>query len=400
MNTPPDREPSDRLLARAVLALRRAPVPEGPSTEVVSQTLALLQAASGPCPPAPRRTARRWAMRSAAAAVVAAGLFYIVGAWLARPALAFAEAAQKLRDARVLGYRTTMQINGQPAVTVRVLVKAPALMRTEAEPDGPVSLFDAVRNRTLIVDSKTRTALLLEGPASADGAVADVFAKEVDGLRQLTKARTEPVGRRRIGTVNAEGFRVRQHGQEMIVWVDPAAKLPLQIDVKGSINDIEVIGSLADFQIDPPLNDALFRFEPPAGFALTKGQNAGMSDDEAIAETLRTYAEHAEGAFPARLDDWVDYSKRVPRAEQDGATNPRVIRLVQVLARFQVFLMSHEGEFGYRPQGVKLGDTAKMLLWYRRKGAPGYRAIYGDLHAADITADQVPEQVGSPPRAD
>jgi outer membrane lipoprotein-sorting protein len=400
MNTPPDREPSDRLLARAVEALRQAPVPDGPSAAVAARTLALLQAASGPCPPAPRRRVRRWPMRSAAAALIAAALFYVVGAWLARPALAFAEAAQKLRDARVLAYRSTMQIKGQPAVTVRVVVKSPALMRTEAEPDGPVTLFDAARNRTLVVDSKTRTALLLEGPASTDGAVADMFAKEVDGLRQLTEARTEPVGRRRIGAVEAEGFRVRQHGQEMIVWVDPAAKLPLQIDVKARVNEIEVSGSLADFQIDPPLDDALFRFEPPAGYALSKGQNAGMSDDEAIAETLRTYAEHAAGAFPARLDDWADYSQRIPRAEQDGATNPRAIRLVQVLARFQVFLMTRKGEYGYRPNGVKLGDAGKMLLWYRRKGSPEYRAIYGDLHAADVTADQVPEQVGSPPRSD
>ena len=281
-----------------------------------------------------------------------------------------------------------MHINGQPAVTARVMVKSPALMRTEAEPDGPVTLFDAARNRTLVLDSKTRTALLLEGPASTDGAVADMFAKEVDGLRKLTEARTEPVGRRRIGAVDAEGFRVRQRGQEMIVWVDPAAKLPLQIDVKARVNEIEVSGSLADFQIDPPLDDALFRFEPPAGYALSKGQNAGTSDDEAIAETLRTYAEHAEGAFPARLDDWADYSRRIPRAEQDGATNPRAIRLVQVLARFQVFLMTRKGEYGYRPKGIKLGDADKMLLWYRRKGSPGYRAIYGDLHAADVTADQ------------
>jgi outer membrane lipoprotein-sorting protein len=398
LNTPPDRDASDDLLARALEALRRAPVPEGPSAEVVVRTLALLQAASGPRPPAPRRWLGRWAVRSAAAAIVTAGLCYLAGTWLARPALAFTEAAEKLRDARALAYRTTMQMAGQPAVTVRVLVKAPALMRTEAEADGPVTLFDVAANKTLIVDSKTRTALLMEGPAPAAGEAGDMLAKEVDGLRKLAEAKSEPVGRRRIGAVEAVGFRVRRFGQEMIVWVDPGAKLPLQIDVKARVNDIEATGSLTDFQIDPPLDDALFRFEPPPGYALSRGQNPGMSEDEAIAEMLRTYAEHADGAFPARLDDWADYSQRIPRDEQNGATNPRVIRLVQIISRSQVFLMTRKGEYGYRPAGVKLGDAGKILFWYRRKGSAGYRAIYGDLHAADVTAEQVPEQVGTQPR--
>jgi transposase len=99
--TTPDRDRCDDILARAEEALRRTPVPEGPSEEAVARTLAALRAASGPRPPVPSwwRTAR-WLMRSAAVAIVAAGLCYIAAAWLFRPSLAFAEVARKLRDAR------------------------------------------------------------------------------------------------------------------------------------------------------------------------------------------------------------------------------------------------------------------------------------------------------------
>jgi outer membrane lipoprotein-sorting protein len=340
-------------------------------------------------------------MRSAAAAILAVGIGNIVAAWLSRPAMAFAEVAQKLRDARTLAYRATMQIAGQPApVTSRMLVKAPALIRCEAEPDGSVTVFDAARNRTLVLDPKSKSALLMEGPAPADGDATDMAAKQVEGLRKLAEAKGEPVGRRRIGDVEAEGFRVRQRGQELLVWVDPGAKLPLRIDLTARVNDIEVTGSIGDFQIDPPLDDALFRFEPPAGYTLTRGQNAAMGEDEAIAEMLRTYAEHAEGRFPPRLDDWVGYAKQLPEGEFRGATNPKVVRLIQSIARVQVFLLERKGNYGYRPEGVKLGDADKILLWFRRKGSAGYRAIYGDLHAADVTADQLPQQTGPRPRAD
>ena len=238
-------------------------------------------------------------MRSAAAVILVVGLGTIVAAWLFRPAMAFAEAARKIRDAQTLAYRTTTQIAGQPGpLKTRVLFKAPALMRSETVPDGPVTVFDAARNRTLVLDPASKSALLMEGPAPADGHAADMVAKEVEGLRKLVERKGEFVGRRRIGAIDADGFRVLQREQELVVWVDPAAKVPLRVDLKSRINDIEITGSLDDFQIDPGLDDRLFRFEPPAGYSLTKGENAGMSDEAAIVDMLRTYAEHAEETFP------------------------------------------------------------------------------------------------------
>lgn len=340
-------------------------------------------------------------MRSAAAVILVVGLGTIVAAWLFRPAMAFAEAARKIRDAQTLAYRTTTQIAGQPGpLKTRVLFKAPALMRSETVPDGPVTVFDAARNRTLVLDPASKSALLMEGPAPADGHAADMVAKEVEGLRKLVERKGEFVGRRRIGAIDADGFRVLQREQELVVWVDPAAKVPLRVDLKSRINDIEITGSLDDFQIDPGLDDRLFRFEPPAGYSLTKGENAGMSDEAAIVDMLRTYAEHAEETFPPRLDDWVGYARRLPERKGSGALDPNSIRLAQTIARVQIFLLERKGGFGYRPEGVKLGDASKILVWFRPKGSSGYRAIFGDLHAADVTSDQLPRQPEPRPRSD
>ncbi len=44
----------------------------------------------------------------------------------------------------------------------------------------------------------------------------------------------------------------------------------------------------------------------------------------------------------------------------------------------------------YQPESVKLGDAGKILLWYKPEGKETYRAIYGDLHVAELTADQLP----------
>lgn len=38
------------------------------------------------------------------------------------------------------------------------------------------------------------------------------------------------------------------------------------------------------------------------------------------------------------------------------------------------------------------GDAAKIVFWYKPEGSDKYRALFGDLHAADVTADQLPEK--------
>jgi hypothetical protein len=282
---------------------------------------------------------------------------------------------------------------------LRVLVKAPALIRCEVESDGSVTVIDGIGNRILVLDPKSRSALLLEGPVAADGGATNLAAGQVEELRKLAAARSEPVGRRRIGDVEAEGFRVGQPGQDVLVWVDPRAKVPLRIDLKTQVNDVLVPVSLANFQFDPSLDDRLFRFEPPAGYALSTGQNAARSDDEAIADMLRTYAEHAEGRFPRQFADWTVYAHGLPEDELRGAANAEAVRLIQNITRVQIFLIECQEDYGYRPEGVKLGDADKVLFWYRRKGSAGYRAIYGDLHAADVTADQLPDRTGPRARA-
>jgi hypothetical protein len=39
---------------------------------------------------------------------------------------------------------------------------------------------------------------------------------------------------------------------------------------------------------------------------------------------------------------------------------------------------------------VKLGDADKIIFWYKPEGETKYRAVYGDLHVGDVSADQLP----------
>jgi hypothetical protein len=67
------------------------------------------------------------------------------------------------------------------------------------------------------------------------------------------------------------------------------------------------------------------------------------------------------------------------------------MQFMQRAVRVEVLLRSKK-EHGYKPDGVKLGDRDKIVFWYRPDKADKYRAVYGDLHVADVSADQLPEK--------
>jgi hypothetical protein len=72
------------------------------------------------------------------------------------------------------------------------------------------------------------------------------------------------------------------------------------------------------------------------------------------------------------------------------------MRTANLVARAAALLYVVKNTYGYRPEGVKLGDVDKVLFWFKPPGKATYRAVTGDLHVKDATEDQVPAPLKSP----
>ena len=96
-------------------------------------------------------------------------------------------------------------------------------------------------------------------------------------------------------------------------------------------------------------------------------------------------------AFP-RTRDFSDFDKVFPKKKVGELPDAETLRAVQSLTRVLMATKNLKGGFGYKSDGVKLGDADKILFWYRPEGATQFRALYGDLHAADVTEDKLPEK--------
>ena len=413
MSTSPPVPPPDDPVARATDALRRAPVPDGPPPETIARTLAALRAAAEDPGPVtrPRRPLMFAILKTAAAILVAgAGVSYFAALPPAPATAEFVEAARKLEAAQTLSFRQAMTVPGLPApLNARVLYKVPGLVRNEFEMEGAgVSVVDMIHGKAMSLTPADKSAMLADVPkAKGDdpNRPRDPSAAMIEYMRQLAGKNGEPAGEKVIGDVRARGFRVKEHGMDMTVWVDPQKKLPVLIEFAGRFGNVEMRGTMSDIRLDPELDDALFRLEPPAGYAVRKiSAKLDMTIEEAVARYLRTFTEASGGRFPGRLDDFADMLKVMSTRKKAQANEPKAkgaqdtrelekqaMELATAVAQVMGFCQQKKGQYTYKPDGVKLGDARAPIFWYRPEGQEKFKAVYGDLHTGEATAADLPK---------
>jgi outer membrane lipoprotein-sorting protein len=403
MSTHDRLRPADDPLARAENALRGVPIPDGPSPETLSRTLAALSEADRNKALIPfQRRKSMWMLFKMTAAVVAVagGLAYFAGAPPAPATAAFIAAAQQLREAHTLSFRMSTRFEGMPAPKIMwVQYKDPGLVRYDSEPRGRyVTIIDSLNGKSLALDPGQKSAFLVQSPPpKGREARRDVAASIIDNFRQLASRKGEPVGEKSIGDVRARGFRVKEDGQTMTVWVDPKAGLPLLIESAGSVGASTVESTFSDIKLGPPLDDAIFSFDIPPGYTIRKAAEPAISPEEAVVYVLRRFADKTGGNFPTRLDDLPVINKAMAtnlatkKAEKafDERENHH---LSLAIGRVLSFPADLKDQYGYKAEGVKLGDADKIVFWYKPEGEIKYRVVYGDLHVGDVNAELLPER--------
>jgi len=327
---------------------------------------------------------------AAAVLVAAAGLGYLAYR-LVEPSVAFADVAKKIQEAETFTCQLTMKNPDlKEPMSMRLLARGTGQMRFE-RPDGGASIMDTRQMKILATDPKMKAAVLMEFKKGEKGPETGPV-NLVEELRNLADKDGKPVGKKKIGDIEAHGFRVAKGGQEITVWADPKTTNPLEIEGKTNLGGQEAEFKMTDFRLNPKLDDALFKLEPPEGYKLIKFEAEDLTPEEDVTRLLRAYAAKKEGQFPKRLDDWKSLAEG---AFADMKTKPtddsEVMKFAMRMGRVAAYSMSLNG-FGYKGEGVKLGDADKIVFWYKPKGADQYRVVYGDLTTGDVPAERLPEK--------
>jgi outer membrane lipoprotein-sorting protein len=422
----------------AVEAVRRAPVPDGPSPALRSALLA----AGNNLDPATlshlafesQTTMKRIVQGSIAAVVVLIALGWATGLFPRNENVALADVVMQLQTAKsvkwtTVFFRKVANQDGSKTWVERNLVKhyykAPDKVRIERlDAQGQVKsveIDDGVSGKRVEFDMKTRRARTINRTPLTEA--------EKSAIDPLTRIRNRidrdaiSLGKKQFGGRTVLGFRVIQTQSQpdstADLWIDSESRQLIYVLVPGAYKfdpetdpltknahgssgtRMQILGvMLRDIVVDANLDDSLFSFEPPKEFKnVVKTKHEPTEKD--VVEWFGILAQAHANVFPPGIKESIEKLNeflhkndrdRTPAEQKlidqqnladQGLVYPYPIpRFVSRLAR---------GDWHYAGNGVKQGDGSKAIFWYKPNGSNTWRVVYGDLSVKDVTAEKLPK---------
>jgi outer membrane lipoprotein-sorting protein len=335
------------------------------------------------------------AILAALAASIAAIAVFTVGS--AGSTVAFAQVAQKLQKARTLTFDETLvsQADGKLLRRSRNYYMIPGKTRTETSADNDENgyiVFDTVAAKVLMVDSKRKTARI---SSIKGGEQKDMAARKIEDLQNLKAEDARPLGNKVVDGVQAKGFEITRPSDVTTVWADATTGEPVRIEIlRKTFPSGPVVETWTNFKFDPPLNDALFSVEPPAGYQSQPSLpvDFNLTPAEVTAKFLKIYADHMGGEFPPRLQDAMKLlSEKMKKDTTTPSTEEAAQTAFYASGMAAVIMKLEQGKGWQYYLGRKLGDKDKVVFWVNDKASGGYLAVYGDLRVETITKEALSE---------
>lgn len=304
----------------------------------------------------------------------------------------YGQVADRIRAAKSMTVKITAQAPNLPnPMTMQLMWMEPNQTRIAMNPEVSM-VMDQAKHRSLVLDAKAKTATITEynmavTPSQPSGGDSDF----IGAFKKLANAHGEPAGEEMIGTVRATKFKAQTDGMDATVYVNAKTGALLRVDYDNLLGVSHL--TMSDFDFDAKLDPGLFSFIPPPGYAVTNSTMQINGDlAENIVPLLRAYAQRNDGNFPPKIEDAPAVMRGIMKTKHP-TTLPADFKPLMTnfgVAYGQLVQYQKGKTFGYQPQDVKLGDADKILLWYQPKDSKTYKAIYGDLHVAEVTGDKLP----------
>ena len=421
MNTN-DENRLEQNVDRAVQALKSLPVPDGPPPNALA---AVLAAGKADTQPKTRSLKERIASMnrflkiaaavSAAAVIVGASLVAFVG-WPGSH-LAIADVLKSI-TAKTARFTITVRMEPQPAgmppeQTMQVLVMK-NIIRQE-RPGGAYTVTDLKSSRSVTILPQQKKVMVIKITDLPQGAKDQMSNDSFGELRRrIEELRgsgpkdkdVEWLGEKDFDGRPARGFHKRVEGTDLTVWADAETCLPVLMEMHYGGGAHQYFMTMSNFEFDVPLDPELFSTAIPEGYTVEeRSMNASKATEADLVTGLRQYADMADGAFPDRIDlitnaefmkKWITQAGNAQQQSgnaQQGPTQEQMdtIMKIQRVLMFVMQLSAEKVDWRYAGKGVRLGDAGTPIFWYRPKGAANYRMVCGDLTAADVAPDALPD---------
>ncbi len=311
----------------------------------------------------------------------------------------YARVVDQLHNARTLTYSAVTKTGLESMQTVRTdfAFKEPCYLRV-SQPDGYITVLDYTPGKAKVMSlvPSTKTYAVIELSNMPDNGGKDPWVA-VEHLRTLPARADEALGSSRIDARTLEGFRAREGDTTTTVWIDPKTGNLIRAEIEYA-NAPGMNTILTDFQVDVPLDDALFSLTPPEGYHLVQATaDAATVTENDFIEFLRMWSKWTvDGTFPPTVNRPEFFRVAIQMGREGKLKGPDAPgyedRQRDIIFRAMTFMGTQAGDtWRYAGQNVPFGDSQTPIFWYQPQGSPTWRVIYADLHVANVAAESLPK---------
>ncbi len=299
---------------------------------------------------------------------------------------------------------------------------------TRMDEDGKprwVTISDVIANRTLQFDTKDQTGSLK--PFSEQHDENGPFAWVGEHLRGKRGGTISIVGNRKIddkevtdvkwkksefGKLQLQHFYFDVSSKQLVGIIsmnsgekfDPEAPTgEMQNPAEEKWSRMEPIGMrVSDIKLDARLDKADFALDAPAEYKIEQIAKQTVTQEEMI-EFLAANADFNNQTFPdslVRSFDVDKYNEESMKARKDRTVAAN--RLIDICDKIKLreiyaspvaqYLEDHAvpDSFQYVGADVKLGDSSRIVCWFKPKNSSNFRVVYGDLSIEDVKESELP----------
>ncbi|MHC4641409.1 MAG: LamG domain-containing protein [Planctomycetota bacterium] len=235
-------------------------------------------------------------------------------------------------------------------------------------------------------------------------------------LKDMKKHEYTKLGFDTIDGIEVEGIEVTDPAMgggmfdELVVrlWVDVKTDLPVLMTMKASTNDGKVILDMVmdDYQWDVEIDTAEIEPNIPDDYKLLADAEFGMdSDGKGIVETLKFFADYADGRYPSTLAGMnvvkefsealiMKFGGRMPLGDPNEEEVAMIIKLQSIGMTYAMMVKDGNDPAYYGDKVTAQFPHAVLMRW--KIADDTYRVIFGDLTIEDLSSEYLAELEAMP----
>ena len=318
---------------------------------------------------------------------------------------AWARARERIEQAQ--GMRMTVSVTGpdKKVYRARSVLATGGRMRQEMSISGQTMVMISDLRKgvvlNLLPEKKIAITTRLKDMPKAMRELVTRQGDQLAALKEMVRNAERELGEKTIDGVKLKGYRVANESMTIDIWVDAETARPVRMESEMTDARMKVV--MSDIEIVRKVDPDRFSTDVPDGYTVQKQPDLSMKPAgvKELTELLSAWAELTDGPLPDALDPVLfatvvaqEAAKRLAASgtppKQRNAVMERASRTVSARLVNAIVLKQANETFHYQGKGVKLGEQATPVLWYKPKGEAKYVVVYGDLHVERVAKKDLP----------